>query len=197
MHPEIDEKRRRQYLQLLDINIYPYQSEPEPTPAARKSSIAAETNATRNAYQAGNDASGASSARTTTTSAPAASAQPPTAVSQSSTSSKDSSYSHDCLLLCDTDARELPLLLDILRHVPALAAADDEFLHSHIVTARQLAALTPRLLLATCKPDQVAASRPAKMLSIDLQQLHSDPVGGKIKLWKKLQTLLADDVTDD
>lgn len=197
MHPDIDEKRRRQYLQMLGINIYPRQTEPEPTAAARKSNIAAESNTARQPADSGNDAFRAVASRAQTPPPAGTSAQPPTAVGQSSTGSKDSSYSHDCLLLCDTDARELPLLLDILRHVPALAAADDEFLHSHIVTARQLAALKPRLLLATCKPDQVAASMPAKMLSIDLQQLHSDPVGGKIELWKKLQTLLANDVTDD
>jgi len=197
MHPERSEQRRRQYLQLLDINIYPDQKEPAPTAAVLNSNIAAGSNAAGQPADAGNAAFTAYGSRAQTPTPASASAQPPTAVAQSSTGSKDSSYSHDCLLLCDTDARESPLLLDILRHMPALAAADDEFLRSHIVSARQLAALKPRLLLATCKPDQVAASMPAKMLSIDLQQLQSDPVGGKLELWKKLQTLLADDVSDD
>lgn len=113
------------------------------------------------------------------------------ATAASAAQNSPNSHSHECLLLCTSAQRELPLLLDILRHIPALANADDDFLHSHMVSARQLAALRPRLLLTiNGSGDEAASGSCEQHLDIDLQGMQSAPSTAKRRLWQQLQTLV-------
>ena len=188
MHSEITEQQRRHYLQLLDIDIYPELARSAIslfTQQAATANAAAATGPEQPLQQP------AATAQTTAQSAhPRASGRSPSTAAEATTdSTQAASYSHDCLLLCDDKEHE-SLLLDILRHLPTLAAADDEFLRSHIVTARQLAALRPRLLLTTSSTALTAAVDDyAQRLDIDLQQLQSDPLRAKPALWQQLQAL--------
>lgn len=205
MQYSVAEQRRRHYLQLLDIVVYPTSAELEIAAMGSAQPAAASFPVKPSAFD---DHTGTTvAAKPIVTPAPPpplpASDEPgPTATltvtatatatagivaSTSADSASTPSYSHACLLLCAPSERGLPLLLDILRHVPALASADDEFLHSHLVSARQLAALSPRLLLTT---DSTAATNSGALrIDIDLQRLQADPVAAKAALWQQLQAL--------
>jgi len=191
MLSEAAEQRRRQYLQLLDIDIYPAAVEPE-LPAPRPSTEAAASKPARQATSRPDTATVRSpepdAAATQPAPAPARTVTAATAASAAQHS--PDSHSHECLLLCTSAQRELPLLLDILRHIPALANADDEFLHSHMVSARQLAALRPRMLLTIDGNGDEAASGSCELhLDIDLQGMQTAPSATKQRLWQQLQTL--------
>lgn len=97
-------------------------------------------------------------------------------------------FSHECLLLCSNEQLDAPLLLDILRHLPPLLAADEDFLHSHLVTQRQLQSLRPRILLSTVAA-AADTTTPQPQLQIDLQQLSANPLVAKRQLWQDLQAL--------
>jgi len=186
MLSEAAEQRRRHYLQLLDIDIYPATVEPE-LPAPRPSTEAVASKPARQATSSPDTA-------TVRSAEPDAAAKQPaparTVTVTSAAQHSPDSHSHECLLLCTPAQRELPLLLDILRHIPALANADDEFLHSHMVSARQLAALRPRMLLTIDGNGDEAASGSCELhLDIDLQGMQTAPSATKQRLWQQLQTL--------
>ncbi|GAB4117431.1 MAG: hypothetical protein Tsb0027_10060 [Wenzhouxiangellaceae bacterium] len=189
---EAAEQRRRHYLQLLDIDIYPATVEPV-LPAPRPSAEAAACSPARQVASRPDAATVRSpepdAAATQAAPAPARTQTAVTAASAAQAS--PDSHSHECLLLCTPAQRELPLLLDILRHIPALANADDDFLHSHMVSARQLAALRPRMLLTiNGSGDETASGSCEQHLDIDLQGMQSEPSAAKQRLWQQLQTLV-------
>ncbi len=172
------EQRRRQYLQWLDIDFYP-QALPMTPSTAGSAGVDADSPDSRPPVPAHDGVITAVADPPQT---------PPVAVPAGQAES--SRYSHACLLLCAEDERTTPLLLDILRHVPDLASADDEFLCRHLVTARQLVALRPHLLLTTQSVDQAIPDIDCKQrLVIDLQAVHADPLSAKRQLWKQLQAI--------
>jgi hypothetical protein len=185
MWNEIAEHRRRHYLALLDIDVYP--SSLRTTPAAIPQTAEANATVAQQSVPVSNDMAAASAPDTER----AASERAPSAsATAAANKAQSTAYSHECLLLCEPGERDLTLLQDILRHVPALAAADDEYLLSHMVTSRQLAALCPRILLSTTAAAETAtASGCEQRLEIDLKLLQSDPVKAKLGLWHRLQAL--------
>lgn len=186
---EATEQRRRHYLQLLDIDIYPAAVEPE-LPAPRPS---VETAANSPARQLASrpDAATVRSPKPPADATQTAAAPERMVTATSAAQDSPGSHSHECLLLCTPAQRELPLLLDILRHIPALTNADDDFLHSHMVSARQLAALRPRMLLTiNGSGDEAASGSCEQRLDIDLQGMRSAPSAAKQRLWQQLQTLV-------
>jgi len=186
MRNETAEDRRRHYLELLDIDVYPA-SVQTGTSASTPHAAQASATAAQRPEQENNDVAPTS---THTTARAVARRVPAASLAAATDKAQSNVYSHDCLLLCEPGERELPLLQDILRHVPALAAADDEYLLSHMITSRQLAALRPRILLTTTAAAETAVDNACqKRLEIDLQLLQSDPVKAKPRLWQQLQAL--------
>ncbi|MDA3933059.1 MAG: hypothetical protein PF630_01815 [Gammaproteobacteria bacterium] len=195
--PEAGEQRRRQYLQLLGIEVW--QQRPPTLPAgAATTAVQALHGAAGGSHDQAATAAMATDLQVDQTSPkprgtgrkhqarcaavgdPSATAAPAQTVA--------TAFSHECLLLCRNEQLDAPLLLDILRHLPPLLAADEDFLHSHLVTQRQLQSLRPRILLSTVAA-AAGATTHEPQLHIDLQQLSANPLAAKRQLWQDLQAL--------
>lgn len=194
--PEAGEQRRRQYLQLLGIEVWQQRRPTSPAGTAATAAQALHGAADGSHDQAATAAMATDlqvdqtspkprgtdreQARCAAVGDPSATAAPAQAAA--------TAFSHECLLLCSNEQLDAPLLLDILRHLPPLLAADEDFLHSHLVTQRQLQSLRPRILLSTVAA-AAGTTTHQPQLHIDLQQLSANPLVAKRQLWQDLQAL--------